>query len=238
MESLRAFFNFSTRETHPALDEKFVMGTILAEKVLLRLIPEVIFAEQKDSVGFWLINPSDDDGLDNDVVTRKKGSCLSEALKGNGMVRWGVRRQVKYLGRHKGDGNLQNSSSSFVDGVLEESQMELGGDFNEREKSGEEEGDGGSDDDVIEEEEGEEEEDDEVSETMDEESNKNLKRKRYSFRNLGMKKGKKGKVEMIRKQKQQKKQKMIKAKKKNRMRLKEELIQRDPKERWSAERYL
>ncbi|KAL8539537.1 hypothetical protein ACS0TY_001227 [Phlomoides rotata] len=247
MESLRVFFNYTTRETHPTLDEMFVMGSVLAEKVLFRLIPEVVFTEQKGSIGFWLINSSDND-KDNVVVTQKKGSCLSEALKGNGMVRWGVRRQVKYLGRHKSDGNVQNSYSSFVNGVLEESQMELGASFDERGKSGEEEkegdGDDGGFDDVFEDE-GEEEEDDEekeeeeeVREKIKEETNKNLKRKRYSFRNLGTRKSKKAKLEIIRKQKQQKTQNTIQVKKKKkRMRLKEELIQRDPKERWSAERY-
>ncbi|KAL0317669.1 UNVERIFIED_CONTAM: protein AMEIOTIC 1 [Sesamum angustifolium] len=138
MESLRAFFNYSKRETHPALDEKFVVEAAVAEKVLVRLIPAEVFSEQKSLEAFWLISSSAADSYnDNAAVTAyKKGTCLSE-LKGNGMVRWGIRRQVKYLGRHReihdgNDVNAQNSSSSFVNGVGE-SQMELGVTCDERE---------------------------------------------------------------------------------------------------------
>lgn len=267
MESLRAFFSYSARETHPALDEKFLMGSALAAKVLIRLVPAEIFSEQKSLEAFWLISSSSaaDSCKDNVLVTQKKRSCLSEALKCNGMVRWGIRRQVKYLGRHKesdgNDVNAQNSSSSFVNGV-EESQMGLGATCDERESIEEEKngdaddggfdgviGDVGDRDENREEKDGgeeeeengdyqendEDEEDDEEKEKI-KETNKNLKRKRYSFRNIGVKKTKKEKLE-IRKQKQTQKKNQIK-KKKGRMRLKEALIQRDPKDRWSAERYL
>ncbi|KAG6390629.1 hypothetical protein SASPL_148367 [Salvia splendens] len=110
MESLKAFFNYSLRESHPSLDEKFVMGSALAARVLVRRVPAEIFMEQKSWIDFWVI------------AQRKGSSCLSEALKGSGMVTWGIRRQVKYLGRHKesDDNNdayiAQNSSSSFVNG--------------------------------------------------------------------------------------------------------------------------
>ncbi|PIN07034.1 hypothetical protein CDL12_20403 [Handroanthus impetiginosus] len=267
MESLRAFFNYSARETHPALDEKFVMGTAMAAKVLTRLVPDEIFSEQKSSESFWLIRSSAaaDSCKETVTVTHKKGTCLSE-LKGNGMVRWGVRRQVKYLGRHKesdgNDVNVQNSSSSFVNGVDQESQMEIGAKCNEREsieeKNGDSDdgviGDGGGRDEDGEEDEGDEEEEEEEEEDGDDheendededeeeedeekikEANRNLKRKRYSFRNIGVKKQKKGNHE-TKKQKQKQKKNQIKKKTKGRIRFKEALL-KDPKDRWSAERY-
>ncbi|KAL0292994.1 UNVERIFIED_CONTAM: protein DYAD [Sesamum calycinum] len=237
MESLRAFFNYSKRETHPALDEKFVVEAAVAEKVLVRLIPAEVFSEQKSLEAFWLISSSAADSYnDNAAVTAyKKGTCLSE-LKGNGMVRWGIRRQVKYLGRHReihdgNDVNAQNSSSSFVNGVGE-SQMELGVTCDERE-SIQQEKTGDSDDGGI----NGVNEDDEEEEKI--KTNKNLKRKRYSFRNIRVKKPKKQKLE-IRKQKQKQKQKQKKneiKKSKGRIRSKEAFVLRDPKDRWSAERY-
>ncbi|KAK6155926.1 hypothetical protein DH2020_010174 [Rehmannia glutinosa] len=252
MESLRAFFNYSKRETHPALDEKFVMGIALAEKVLIRLVPAEIFSEQKSLETFWLIYSC----KDNITVARKKGSCLSDALKGNGIVRWGIRRQVKYLGRHKEsddiDVNAQNSSSSFINGI-EDSQMELGHTCDEREsieeeKNGkdddedkEEKDDGeedeendDDDDDQENEDEEEEEEDDDDDEKIKESNYKNLKRKRYSFRNMGVKKPKKENLQ-IKKQKHKKSQN--KKNKGRSIRFKEALVLRDPKDRWSAERY-
>ncbi|KAL2527023.1 Protein DYAD [Abeliophyllum distichum] len=103
-ESLRAFFSYSTRETHPALDEKFVMGTVLAAKVLHRKVPAEEYSDQKHLENFWV----------------NLGTCLSD-LECKFMVRWGTRRQVKYLGRHKESGgnsnHTRNSSSSFVNGV-------------------------------------------------------------------------------------------------------------------------
>ncbi|KAH6754835.1 hypothetical protein C2S53_019968 [Perilla frutescens var. hirtella] len=207
MDSLRAFFNYRLRESHPALDEKFVMGSVLATKVLARSVPAEIFSEHKSSLGFWLIS-----SMTAGSCTAKKGSNnpLSEALKRDGMVTWGIRRQVKYLGRHRNDVNIdQNSSSSIVNGV-EESQME---------------------------EEEEEEEEEEVKIKV-KETNDNMKRKRYSFRNLSVRKTKKVKLDQIRKQKQKQTQKSRHIKKnKGRMRSRESIIQRDPKDRWSSERY-
>ncbi|KAH6768863.1 hypothetical protein C2S51_014199 [Perilla frutescens var. frutescens] len=190
MESLRAFFNYSSRESHPALDEKFVMGSVLATKVLFRSVPAEIFSKHKSFLDFWLISSM---AAGSCTAKKENNNSLSEALKRNGMVTWGIRRQVKYLGRHKDDVYIaQNSSSSFVNGV-EESQMRL-------------------------------------------ETNDNLKRKRYSFRNLSVRKTKKAKIDQIRKQKQTQKKSQIK-RNKGRMRSRESLIQRDPKDRWSSERY-
>lgn len=254
MESLRAFFSYSKRETHPALDEKFVMGLALSVKVLFRLVSPKKFAEKRCSENFWLISSSVGSFRD-----KQDGYCLSE-LKGNGMVRWGIRRQVKYLERHKSDGDddnggkidAQNSSSSFVNG-FEEIGMKLRGVGDKREFSGEDEGHEESDTDVfkVEEifkeeedqdmgEEGDIEENIEEDDEEDEEKNIpeaewNLKRKRYSTRNISMKKRKN---EMIktknRKQVDQKKNRV--KRNKNGIKFKEARVLRNPKDRWSAER--
>ncbi|KZV29687.1 protein DYAD [Dorcoceras hygrometricum] len=255
MESLRAFFSYSKRETHPALDEKFVMGLALSEKVLSRLVSAEKFAERRCTESFWLIRSSV-----GSLGDKNDGYCLSE-LKGNGMVRWGIRRQVKYLGRHKndvddGDGgksDAQNSSSSFVNG-FKEKRMDLRGSGDKGECSGQEEGHEESDNNVIsgdeivkyEEEEqdmGEDEdEENSVEDDKEEEEEKitgaewNLKRKRYSSRNICMKKRKNDiiKTENL-KQVDQKKNQV--KRNKNGIRFKEARVFRNPKDRWSAGRY-
>ncbi|XP_028061496.1 protein DYAD-like [Camellia sinensis] len=94
IESLQRYFSNRTREMYPELDERFVMGTTLAEKVLFRKIPSQEFAEKKQSNEFWLEICNSVSGF-GDVISRKSGTCVSE-LKCNGMIRWGVRRQVRY----------------------------------------------------------------------------------------------------------------------------------------------
>ncbi|KAL2550150.1 Protein DYAD [Forsythia ovata] len=59
-ESLRAFFSYSTRETHPALDEKFVMGTVQAAKVLHRKVPAEEYSDQKHLESFWVVRACGD----------------------------------------------------------------------------------------------------------------------------------------------------------------------------------
>lgn len=246
MESLRAFFNYSSRESHPALDEKFVMGLALASRVLVRTVAAEVFSEQKSLLTFWLIGSCR-------VGNRKGSGFLSEALKGSGMVTWGIRRQVKYFGRHKeNDGsdvfNGQNSSSSFVNGV-EESQMGLEATCDDEDGNGgerDEDIENGDDQENAEQEEEEEEEEDDDDEEEEEEdvkinvkkTNENLKRKRYSFRNLSVRNLKKPKVEN-KKQKQKQTQKKNQIKKyKGSKRSRELSIIRDPKDRWSSERYI
>ncbi|KAF7132109.1 hypothetical protein RHSIM_Rhsim09G0190200 [Rhododendron simsii] len=93
-QSLQSYFKKGIREMYPELDEKFVMGTKLAEKMLNRKVPSQEFSEKKHSQEFWVvISTSSFHGL-GDVVSKKAGNLFSE-LKGNGMVGWGVRRQRK-----------------------------------------------------------------------------------------------------------------------------------------------
>ncbi|XP_073294263.1 protein DYAD-like [Primulina huaijiensis] len=223
MESLTAFFSYTKRETHPALDEKFVMGLALSEKVLFRLVSAEKFAEKRCSENFWLISSSVGSFRD-----KQEGYCLSE-LKGNGMVRWGIRRQVKYLGRHKSDEDddnggkidAQNSSSSFVTG-FEEIEMKLRGIGDKREFPGEEEG--------------HEESDEEDEEEKIPEAEWNLKRKRYSTRNISMKK-RKNEITKTKNQKQVDQKKNRFRRNKNGIKFKEARVLQNPKDRWSAERY-
>lgn len=132
-QSLQSYFKNGIREMYPELDEKFVMGTKLAEKMLNRKVPSQEFAEKKHSQEFWVvISTSSFRGL-GDVVSKKAGNLFSE-LKGNGMVGWGVRRQVKFIGWHS-ESNPQSSSSFLREGDEEMDE----GDEEEEEKIKEEE---------------------------------------------------------------------------------------------------
>lgn len=243
-DSLRAFFSYSTRETHPALDEKFVMETALAAKVLHRKVPAQEYSDQKHLESFWVINSSAVNSLKNDSsFTENKGPCLSD-LECKFMVRWGTRRQVKYLGRHKetasNSNHTHNSSSSLVNVVCDD-EKEIFVEELENEADGDEINDVNGDNkesgkDEIEENEEENRDDleDEEEEEYTDQTEKNLKRKGYTMRNRNVKEGKKGKVE-IKKQTQKQKKNMSKKKKcKNSFR--EAIILRNPKDRWSSER--
>ncbi|KAH7854453.1 hypothetical protein Vadar_013987 [Vaccinium darrowii] len=94
-QSLQKYFSNRIKQMCPELDESFVMGTKLAEEVLFRRVSSREFSENKHSEGFWI----SDEELGNFVISNKAGSCLSE-LKFNGMARWGVRHQVKFIYRH------------------------------------------------------------------------------------------------------------------------------------------
>ncbi|CAK9139926.1 unnamed protein product [Ilex paraguariensis] len=207
VQSLHLYFCNRVKEMYPELDKKFVMGTKLAGKVLLRQVPTQEFHEKKHFEGFWLVNYASVIGGFGDEISNK-GICLSE-VTGNGMVRWGVRRQVKFLGKHTENSNPQ-SSSSYVNGE-EKAKHEV-------------------DEEEVDEEEEEEEEKEGVDEGVTEEAvetEKNLKRKRYTFRSRSVQKAKKVKREKI--------MQSYKNKTKLKSRCKQ-LVLRNPKDRWSAER--
>ncbi|XP_060206298.1 protein DYAD-like [Lycium barbarum] len=215
MESLQTYFSNSSREMYPALDEKFVMGIALANKVLLRQVPSHEFTEKKHLHSFWLLNST------NLAVPPKHGNCLSH-LKVNGMVTWGIRRQVKFLGRHE-ESNNTKSSSSFVQGD-EISKVELPAKADKEEEE-EEDNEEDQEDGVKQEKDEETEENDD--EVVAEKIHRNLKRKRYSLRATTTKKAKKTRVEMQRQKNR--------TKKKNTCR--QLTVYKDPKDRWSTERY-
>jgi hypothetical protein len=132
----------------PALTEKFIMGSDLARDVLYRRIPAQEIAEKQNSWSFWLV-PSTLAEKDSSPALRtrlrnavaKNGLCWSD-LKLTGMVQWGKRRQVRFLGNH-GEKNVETLSRKEKDEEDEE----------DEEDEDDEEGKG--DEDEIEEIEGE-----------------------------------------------------------------------------------
>lgn len=94
----------------PELDDKFVMGKMLAEKVLFRRVPSRELDERKNSEDFWQL-----------ISCNKAGSCLLE-LKCNGMARWGVRSQVKFANRH-----METNAEENEEAEEEENDEEIDG---------------------------------------------------------------------------------------------------------------
>ncbi|GKV17548.1 hypothetical protein SLEP1_g28038 [Rubroshorea leprosula] len=149
----------------PSLDEKYVMGSELAGEVLYRRIRPHEIAVQRNLWSFWVVpslrkpykdkpwclNPAINTCYVSMVA--KKGSLLSE-LKSTGMIRWGKRRQVRFLRRHVEQQKEQIKSSNSKD---EEEEKELDNEQSEDEDKGEEK---------------EEEEEEEEEETTSEKSDK------------------------------------------------------------------
>ncbi|RAL51357.1 hypothetical protein DM860_010859 [Cuscuta australis] len=215
MESLQQYFCNSIREMYPALDEKFVMGTALADKVLLRQVSSQEFAEKKHLESFWWVNSASvhhHHHCYEDDSTSSKGVCLSE-LKVNGMVRWGVRRQVRFLRKHE-DKNIKNTKSPSS--IINEEEKVPPATYADKEDEDEEEN------------EEEEEEDEEDIKVEVPENDTNLKRKRYSLRHTPIRKAKK-----VKREKQKRKNNNTKMRNKCKL-----LVQyKNPKNRWSEERY-
>lgn len=202
----------SSVDIYPFLDEMFVMGKQLAGKVLSRQISSQEFDDNKHFEGFWLVKNSGS-LIAEDVISKKDAAAtpLISRLKSNGMVRWGIRRQVKFLNKHGLSTSHQQSSSSFVTGDIGKFKLEADEDGD----GDNEENDDEEDNDDVEEGGGGEETDDDKE---------NLKRKRYCFRNLVNRKAKKVKVEN---------QRQVKKKPKNNCK---KIVLGNSKNRWSAER--
>lgn len=92
----------------PGLNEKYIMSSNVAGDVICRRIPATEIADRRNSWSFWTAPTSENAEIDqisasggepNNAVS-KKGICWSE-LKFTGMVQWGSRRQVQYIGRHE-----------------------------------------------------------------------------------------------------------------------------------------
>ncbi|CAI9295770.1 unnamed protein product [Lactuca saligna] len=148
--SLRTYFSHGITEMYPALDEKFVMGVKLAGKVLFRQVPSQEFAEKKHLQNFWLVNPNSQVGPGH-AAMKIEEIGLAKELKNNAMVRWGVRRQVMFIGRHKDMSKTTQSSSSFVHGEeeLKNEQDVNNGGYAEEEDEVDEEEKGDDDDDNL-----------------------------------------------------------------------------------------
>jgi hypothetical protein len=143
--ALRSFFSSSPRScTGPELDERFVMSSNHAARILRRRVAEEELAgDVMHQDSFWLVKPCLYDfsaSSPHDVLTPSPppataqakapaaSSCLLDTLKCDG-AGWGVRRRVRYIGRHH-DASKEASAAS-LDGyntevsVQEEQQQRL-----------------------------------------------------------------------------------------------------------------
>lgn len=163
----------SSTDIYPFLDELFVMGIHLAGKVLCRQISAQEFDDNNHFEGFWLIKNSPEPSALRGIFSKETTTPLMSQLKSNGMVRWGIRRQVKFLNR-QGDSSTSHpqSSTSFVKGSKEKLDHESDED-NKNESDDEDNKDENDDEDN---------EDVEEREDTDEDDKKSVKRKRYSLR--------------------------------------------------------
>lgn len=84
----------------PELDEQFVMGTNAAGEVLRRSVPSSEFAQQRHLDSFWLVSPKPTLLRREAPSSSPMGICLP-ALNSGEMVRWGMRRKVRYVGRRQ-----------------------------------------------------------------------------------------------------------------------------------------
>ncbi|KAG0498964.1 hypothetical protein HPP92_003655 [Vanilla planifolia] len=105
--SLRSHFAAGgSSEDLPELDERFVMSANQAGRILRWRIDPAQVNAGKRLKSFWLLSPASDSDMQHIVseveeedTTKATSSCLL-ALKRAGMVEWGARRKVKYIGGH------------------------------------------------------------------------------------------------------------------------------------------
>lgn len=238
MVSLEKYFGNSIRGMYPELDEKFVMGIVLATKVLHRHVSSFEFTEKKHLEGFWLVKADSIDVMEEDGPL-EKSTCLAE-IKCKGMIRWGIRRQVKFLEKHQEDKKVldEEPSSSFV---KESKELKLEARKRQSlEEKNEHEEENDNDDyemDAGEEDEKEHDEGDEdiseqeealIEETREVENN--LNGKRYKLRSIGTRQNAK-KVKF-----KKKRQKKSHGHGNEGWNNRELLVLVNPKDRWSAER--
>lgn len=105
---------------YPALDEKWEMGLNFAGQVLSRQIPNEEFYEQRNSSSFWSVQQEETEKISSssksglrDLIS-KKGKCWSE-LKQEGLVKWGMRRKVRFISRY-----FEDDSEHLLTDVKEE----------------------------------------------------------------------------------------------------------------------
>ncbi|XP_028787368.1 protein DYAD-like [Neltuma alba] len=112
MQSLRVQFNDADdgkpgKKKIPALDEKYMMESGFASNALYRRVSTEELAERGNSWSFWITTSEENQTsksplfIDEEMdPVSKKGSCWSQ-LKYSGMMQWGKRRSVRFLGQHK-----------------------------------------------------------------------------------------------------------------------------------------
>ncbi|URD73460.1 hypothetical protein MUK42_24155 [Musa troglodytarum] len=112
--ALRNYFALSPEPgREPELDERFVMSSNQAARILRLPVPPSDLEEQKHLLSFWLSNSNLYDSppfivpaesvMEVDEVDKQTsllGHCLL-TIKQAGFVGWGIRRKVKYIGRQR-----------------------------------------------------------------------------------------------------------------------------------------
>ncbi|KAK3146592.1 hypothetical protein QOZ80_3BG0268460 [Eleusine coracana subsp. coracana] len=120
--ALRSFFSaYQASGSWPELDERFVMSVSHAARILRRRVAEEELEGEVHLERFWLVKPLlYDFGVSQQTpssaaspssppapqaankLAPPAGSCLLTTLKCDG-TGWGVRRRVRYIGRHRDD---------------------------------------------------------------------------------------------------------------------------------------
>ncbi|XP_042457323.1 protein AMEIOTIC 1-like [Zingiber officinale] len=139
--ALRNYFALSPETGRdPELDERFVMSSNQAGRILWRLVSPSEVEEQKHLESFWLSCPNLHEHSPTPVITSESvapqeeeagegesvvGHCLLTMIKCSGLVQWGIRRKVKYIGRHRQaemsvDGHEEEVEEDVQDDVEEE----------------------------------------------------------------------------------------------------------------------
>ncbi|NP_001139538.1 protein AMEIOTIC 1 [Zea mays] len=137
LQALRSFFSsYPAPGTGPELDERFVMSSNHAARILRRRVTEEELEGEVQQDSFWLIKPRlYDFAAPQQVPSRTlclppppappaatlgltADSCLLTTLKCDG-AGWGMRRRVRYIGRHRDEAPKEAS----VDGYDTESSV-------------------------------------------------------------------------------------------------------------------
>ncbi|XP_044984591.1 protein AMEIOTIC 1 homolog isoform X1 [Hordeum vulgare subsp. vulgare] len=119
LQALRSFFSsLRVPSAGPELDERFVMSSNHAARILRRRVAEQELEGEMHQDSFWLVNPcvfdfsaSSGPATAPDALSSPEAppappkvpaisSCLLATLKCDG-AGWGVRRRVRYIGRHR-----------------------------------------------------------------------------------------------------------------------------------------
>ncbi|KAF9615530.1 hypothetical protein IFM89_024157 [Coptis chinensis] len=115
--SLRKYFSsnemeagtsYSSVKKNPELDEQFVFRSKLAKEVLVRPIFPPEFTEQRHLQSFWLlpskvaeISTSLTNPDSEDETSVKASLCMSSLNDTPGLLKWGYRKRITFIGKHK-----------------------------------------------------------------------------------------------------------------------------------------
>lgn len=107
VHSIRVYFQEEIRHRtleHPGLDEQLIMSSGLALKVLGRRIPPPEAENRKRLKNFWVVSANPSISKPNSTFPAEQTSRGSTSvLSCTGMMRWGMRRKVRYTNRHRGE---------------------------------------------------------------------------------------------------------------------------------------